>query len=130
MSTPTMQHHWGLDIEWTELHQTQEQLRPQMFTYDKLAQDCIERLNEISPPQRKNASDNEAKSSKRDLLALVERHADDDPKLKELWSQIHTVPEWVDWEQIKRGQEVFFRYGLAIMNAVCAIHPWLDMIIG
>ena len=50
MSTPTMQHHWGLDIEWTELHQTQEQLRPQMFTYDKLAQECIERLNEISPP--------------------------------------------------------------------------------
>ena len=130
MSNSTIQHHWGLDIEWTELHQTQEQLRPQMFTYDKLAQDCIERLNEISPPQRKKANDTEAKSSKRDLLALVERHADDDPKLKELWTQIHTVPEWVDWEQIKRGQEVFFRYGLAIMNAVCAIHPWLDMAIG
>ena len=47
MSNSTIQHHWGLDIEWTELHQTQEQLRPQMFTYDKLAQDCIEPLNEI-----------------------------------------------------------------------------------
>lgn len=125
-----MQHHWGLDIEWTELHQTQEQLRPQMFTYDKLAQNCIERLNQISPPQRKDAGDNTAKSPKRDLLALVERHTDDDPKLKELWTQIHTVPEWVDWEQIKRGQEVFFRYGLAIMNAVCAVHPWLGMVIG
>lgn len=101
-----------------------------MFTYDKLAQYCIERLNEISPPQRKSANDNEAKSSKRDLLALVERHADDDPKFKELWTQIHTVPEWVDWEQIKRGQEVFFRYGLAIMNAVCAIHPRFDINIG
>ena len=62
----------------------------------------------FSPPQRKNANNDEAKSSKRDLLALVERHADDDPKLKELWTQIHTVPEWVDWEQIKRGREVFF----------------------
>jgi hypothetical protein len=45
-------------------------------------------------------------------------HAEDDPKLNELWTEINTVPEWVDWDQIQRGQDVFFRYGLPILNAV------------
>ncbi|PTU21153.1 hypothetical protein P175DRAFT_0248081 [Aspergillus ochraceoroseus IBT 24754] len=32
--------------------------------------------------------------------------------------EINTVPEWVDWDQIKRGQEVFFRYGMPIVNVL------------
>jgi hypothetical protein len=33
-------------------------------------------------------------------------HAEEDPKLNELWTEINTVPEWVDWDQIQRGQDV------------------------
>ena len=47
----------------------------------------------------------------RDLYALLRDNADKDPKLKQLWDEVNTVPEWVDWEQIRRGQDVFYRYG-------------------
>ncbi|GAA84522.1 tat pathway signal sequence [Aspergillus luchuensis IFO 4308] len=49
---------------------------------------------------------------------MLKDHAKDDRKLSELWAQVNTVPDWVDWQQIKRGQEVFFRYGLPILNVL------------
>ncbi|KAL4944654.1 hypothetical protein BDV06DRAFT_220057 [Aspergillus oleicola] len=112
--------HWDISFEWTEHHRTEEQLRPLTFTYDKLADDCITRLNELSPPDkyRPKAGEPATKAPKRDLFALLEKHAKDDPKLEELWTEINTVPDWVDWDQIKRGQEVFFRYGMAILNVL------------
>lgn len=48
---------------------------------------------------------------RRDLYALLEEHRASDPKLSELWTEVNTVPAWVDWEQIERGQDVFYRYG-------------------
>ena len=48
---------------------------------------------------------------KRDLYALLRDNAASDPTLNKLWTQVNSVPEWVDWEQIARGQEVFYRYG-------------------
>lgn len=123
MAPPDIHTHWDISFEWTELHRTAEQLRPMTFTYDKLADDCIARLNELSPPEkyRPKAGEPPTKAPKRDLLALLERYAKDDPKLEELWTEINTVPDWVDWDQIKRGQEVFFRYGMPIMNVVSKI---------
>ncbi|OJJ56640.1 hypothetical protein ASPSYDRAFT_91894 [Aspergillus sydowii CBS 593.65] len=120
MAPPDIHTHWDISFEWTELHRTAEQLRPMTFTYDKLADDCIARLNELSPPEkyRPKAGEPPTKAPKRDLLALLERYAKDDPKLEELWTEINTVPDWVDWDQIKRGQEVFFRYGMPIMNVL------------
>ena len=41
---------------------------------------------------------------------LREHHASH-PKLSQLWEEVNTVPEWVDWDQIERGQDVFYRYG-------------------
>ncbi|KAH8691592.1 hypothetical protein BGW36DRAFT_439393 [Talaromyces proteolyticus] len=118
MDNSKLRNHWGVSFKWTELHQTREQLRPQMFTYDKLANDCVKRLNELSPPTKTNSTSESNRPPKRDLFALLEKHADDDSKLKQLWTEINTVPEWVDWEQVKRGQEVFFRYGLAVLNVL------------
>ncbi|KAH8430682.1 oxygenase MpaB family protein [Aspergillus melleus] len=115
-------HYWGYSFRWTDLHTSPEQLRPKMFTYDKLADECLERLDEISPPKsapRPSTAPPEAsKGPKRDLYSLLEEHAKEDPKLDQLWTEINTVPEWVDWDQIKRGQEVFFRYGLPILNVL------------
>jgi hypothetical protein len=115
--------HLDLSFEWTELHRTAEQLRPLTFSYDKLADDCIAKLNELSPPEkyRPKAGEPPRKAPKRDLLALLEKHAKDDAKLEELWTEVNTVPDWVDWDQIQRGQEVFYRYGMPIMNVVCTV---------
>ncbi|PLB52069.1 hypothetical protein P170DRAFT_401932 [Aspergillus steynii IBT 23096] len=121
-SNPDVCNYWGYSFRWTDLHSSPEQLRPMMFTYDKLADECLERLDEISPPQSTprsaTAQPEGSKRPKRDLYSLLKEHAPEDPKLGELWTEINTVPEWVDWNQIKRGQEVFFRYGLPILNVL------------
>ncbi|KAL2863240.1 oxygenase MpaB family protein [Aspergillus lucknowensis] len=120
MAGPDIRTHWDISFEWTGLHRTPEQLRPMTLTYDKLADECIARLNELSPREkyRPYAGQPATKAPKRDLLALLEQHANDDPKLQELWTEINTVPDWVEWDQIKRGQEVFFRYGMPILNVL------------
>lgn len=107
---------WGYTFDWTPQHLTQEQMRPLTFTYDALAADCLDRLDELSPqPNRKlselDTKDEKRRGGRRDLYALLEQHHTVDPKLDQLWTQVHTVPDWVDWSQIKRGQDVFYRYG-------------------
>lgn len=113
---------WGYTFEWIDgLHSSVEQLHSIMLNYDKLVDECLDRLDEISPPgsaRTESTGSTDTKTPKRDLYSLLEKHAKDDPKLDELWSEINTVPDWVDWEQIKRGQEVFFRYGTPILNVV------------
>lgn len=121
-----MRHCWGYTFEWTPEHQTKEQMRPLTYTYDVLGAECLDRLDEISPPGSSNPrppetpdgpedspQSQEEKSPKprRDLYLLLEQHHATDPKLNELWTQINTIPPWVDWAQIKRGQDVFYRYG-------------------
>lgn len=113
--------YWGCSFRWTSLHQSPAQLHPLVYKYDNLADDCLHRLNELSPkdpPQNIDQESKPVKGKPRDLWALLKDHADDDPKLKQLWTEVNTVPSWVDWDQIKRGQEVFYRYGLPILNVL------------
>lgn len=121
---------WAYEFEWTDEHLTQEQVEPLKHSYDVLAEECLNRLNAISPPQkgtsprtsntnstpvRTEGTDEEKKEvcpvPQRDLYALLKEHHTSDTKLDELWQQVNTVPDWVDWEQIERGQDVFYRYG-------------------
>jgi hypothetical protein len=30
----------------------------------------------------------------------------EDEVLTKFWNEVHTVPDWVDWDQIKRAQDV------------------------
>lgn len=120
---------WGHTFKWTSEHQTKDQMRPLAFSYDVLGSECLDRLDELSPPLKgrpQEIQDDKPDSPttqdgtekapspshpRRDLYALLEQHHSADPKLSELWTQIHTVPSWVDWDQIQRGQDVFYRYG-------------------
>ncbi|XXG97179.1 hypothetical protein Hte_003474 [Hypoxylon texense] len=112
------QQHWGVKFKWTPEHLTPQELEPLIHTYDTTATEAVERLNEISPPsytrdppkQNSDAS-RTGKKWRRDLYGLLEKHAATDTKIGRLWGEIHTVPDWVDWEQIERGQKVFYRYG-------------------
>jgi hypothetical protein len=108
---------WGYTFDWTNLHQTKEQLRPQTFQYDVLGSECLERLDRFQTDtsklkilDRKLNSEQSSAPPRRDLYALLQHHADEDEKLQKLWLQINTIPEWVDWEQLARGQDVFYRY--------------------
>jgi hypothetical protein len=98
------------------------------FSYDKLGEKALKRLNIISPPHQlaspcsadRNAgessdgykiADDISPEPKRDVYNLLRDHAAKDPVLAALWKEVNFVPDWVDWEQIARGQDVFYRYG-------------------
>jgi hypothetical protein len=118
---------WGYTFQWTPEHFTKEQMHPLKYSYDVLAEECLDRLDHISPPQSTELPRNRSRLAskeegdrgpKRDLYALLREHASGDEKLNQLWKEINTVPEWVDWDQISRGQDVFYRYGGVALTAV------------
>lgn len=112
---------WDYQFEWTDKHLTAEQTRPLTFSYDTLASECLERLDKLSPQStararsKKDPAPGEApageESKHADLYELLKTHADEDETLGKLWKQVNAIPEWVDWEQVERGQKVFYRYG-------------------
>lgn len=103
---------WGYEFEWTEQHRAPEQLHSMLYAYDHLADECLQLLTAESRGKL---------SKEKDLYCLLRDSSDRDPKLSQLWSNVNAVPEWVDWEQIGRGQEVFYRYGLPILSAVSSL---------
>ena len=119
-------HVWGYTFQWTPEHLTPEQLYPLKYSYDVLGEEALNALDRISPPPSSELPRNQSRAPeekgetkpKRDLYALLKEHRLEDEKLGELWDEVNTVPEWVDWEQISRGQEVFYRYGGASLTAV------------
>lgn len=128
---------WGYTFELSEEHITPEQCEPLKHSYDTQAERVLDRLNEISPPFRKELPrDNskfvtgsaieDAKSEvadapktpQRDLYAILKEHAETDDLLQQFWHHVNTVPDWVDWAQIQRGQDVFYRYGGACLTGL------------
>lgn len=140
--TPSTRTCWGYTFELTQEHLTKEQCEPLKFSYDILGEKVLDRLNEISPPLRKDLprgssrfSDSPkdentfismeekeavgtATSATRDLYRILSEHRQHDDLLKHFWDEITTVPPWVDWTQIERGQDVFYRYGGAVLTGL------------
>ncbi|GAP83758.2 putative tat pathway signal sequence [Rosellinia necatrix] len=118
----TWQERWGVRFKWTSKHLSPQQLKPLIHSFDTVAAEAVERLDEVGPPPSANSppkdriiegvtiSDQE-KRPRRDLYKLMQEYASEDEKIGRLWSEVNTVPEWVDWDQIERGQKIFFRYG-------------------
>ncbi|PQE04842.1 tat pathway signal sequence protein [Rutstroemia sp. NJR-2017a BBW] len=120
-------HAWGYTFQWTPEHLTKEQMDPLKMSFDELGSRCIERLDKISPPATGELPRNQSRvpqnekaepKPKRDLYELLRDSAAEDEDLGKLWEEVNTVPSWVDWEQIERGQEVFYRYGGAILTGI------------
>ncbi|KAL2882364.1 hypothetical protein SGCOL_002102 [Colletotrichum sp. CLE4] len=107
---------WDYWFKWTDEHLTSDDLRPMIYTYDELGAKALDRLDEISPPVKPPTTPSEKVDTPRDakphrdLYALLRDNADADEVLGKLWTEINTVPPWVDWAQIERGQQVFLRY--------------------
>ena len=69
------------------------------------------------PPNEKGQQHNHHQPPKkpphsRDLYSLLSTHHPTNQTLSSLWTQVHTIPPWVDWAQIARGQQVFYRYAI------------------
>lgn len=112
---------------------TRDQLHPLKYSYDTLGEESLNRLDDLSPPapgelprnksrvRGKEGSDDSkggGKVKQRDLYELLKEHHDQDEVLGRLWREVNTIPDWVDWDQIARGQEVFYRYGGPALTAL------------
>lgn len=83
---------WGHSFDWSPLHPGLEQQAIIQSKWDTLADEALTRLN--------------AMRGKRDLYTTFKEEHETDDVLMRLWSEVNEIPEWVDWEQIERGQEV------------------------
>ncbi|KAJ4261487.1 hypothetical protein NW762_006912 [Fusarium torreyae] len=107
---------WGHKFNWTSNHQTAPEIAHLLYSYDKLATDALDRLDIISPPTTKGwKCPHGSGPGQRDLYELLKKHASSDEILGQLWDEVSTVPEWVDWEQIERGQQVVYQFSGQIM---------------
>lgn len=111
---------WGHSFTWTPEHSAPNEIHHLLYSYDKLATDALDRLDILSPPTSTNWKCH-GKGS-RDLYALLEQHHASDEVLGELWNQVITVPEWVDWDQLKRGQQVLYQFSGQMLLGVSP-HP-------
>jgi hypothetical protein len=127
---------WGYLFQWTSDHQTPEQYNHFKYTYDALGEECANILNQQYPSEKPplNSQGQEtgmehpalhsgkhkvlSARPKRDLYVLLRDHRHEHEKLQELWEEVTTTPVWVDWDQISRGQDVFYRYGAATITGL------------
>ncbi|KAM0703981.1 hypothetical protein Q7P35_008987 [Cladosporium inversicolor] len=93
------------EAELTNLSNLQH-LRYRCDTDADLALSAIQR-------QLQNRSETQPLRHRNDLYSVFGAGSRVDPVLAKLWSDVNSVPEWVDWSQLERGQRVFHRYILA-----------------
>ncbi|KAF9575046.1 hypothetical protein EC968_004543 [Mortierella alpina] len=90
--------HWYCDLVWTKNHLPASKLEPLRCLGDPLADDALAAL--------------EIKRGEDALEALLAYTAQPSNKQRssapqQLLTQMMTVPEWVDWDRLKRGQQVY-----------------------
>lgn len=89
-----------------------ETLQPLRWQYDELGSRTLEVLLNLSEEER---SQSQCPVPRVDLINLLENNYLEHPTLAHFREQSRYVPRWVDWTQISRGQDVFYRYAVANM---------------
>ncbi|KAK1590317.1 transcriptional regulator [Colletotrichum navitas] len=100
-------------FRWTEDHIPKDKTEHLRQTYDEVGAAAVARIQEIHQQALIEKSGNAEHLSKLDLFAVLQEHHEKDEALGQLWDEVCTVPDWVDWEQLARGQKFFYRYALA-----------------
>ena len=102
-------------------------MEPLKYSYDIVGERAYLRLNEICKDRRSQEIRQHESlpepailppESKKDLYTLLRENASSDKTLGELWGEVNDVPAWVDWDQIARGQDCFYRYGGAALTGL------------
>jgi hypothetical protein len=102
-------HSGSYSFEWTSLHLPRSETDPLRYEYDTLGANALAKLQEIA--KAKGFTDDPRKRP--DLYQLLVENHDSCDELRRFWEQVNTVPEWVDWAQLERGQRFFYRYAAA-----------------
>ncbi|KAK3397058.1 hypothetical protein B0T20DRAFT_248268 [Sordaria brevicollis] len=122
-TNPNRKDVWGYTFDWTPSHLTASDLHPLTLSYDKLTDDCLDefdRLGLTSSFRAKTSSSNSNPQNgsqcplhQTDFYTLLSTNSSSpspSPVLSRLWDQITTIPPWVSYPQLARGQTVFYRY--------------------
>ncbi|KAF2400231.1 hypothetical protein EJ06DRAFT_493876 [Trichodelitschia bisporula] len=109
---------WDYTFELTDDHLTPETMSPLKYSYDTLGEAAYIRLTELAAAAKTTAAKTASPPTPTDLYTLLEAHHTSDPILSALWDQASTVPAWVDWDQLARGQPLLYRYGGAILTGL------------
>lgn len=105
----TILHSGPHSFEWSKLHLPVSQTNALRHQYDTLGSTALENLQALAKTQ---GLTNDPRK-RPDLYQLLADNHDNLPDLQKFWTQLHTVPEWVNWEQLERGQRFFYRYAAA-----------------
>lgn len=108
---------WDYTFTWTSEHPNVDDIRGLLYSYDKLATDALDSLDKYSSPAEQGGCPHGG-NGKKDIYELLKEHAGDDAVLGELWNHVTQVPDWVDWDQIARGQQVVHQYGTQALLGV------------
>ena len=109
---------WSHTFEWTPDHLCQSELEPLRQEYDRLGAAALTKLQDLSVQHDSSLSSNTACPKPRlDLYTILRKNHQTDATLGKFWQELHSVPEWVDWKQICRGQDFFYRYAVANLTA-------------
>ena len=103
---------WNYTFQWTDKHLPREETDPLRYNYDELGAAALEKLQSISA-RNVEKKKSQGVGGRLDLYALLRDNHQTDEVLSKFWRELHTVPDWVDWGQIARGQEFFYRYAAA-----------------
>ena len=98
-------------FQWTDLHPSPSDLHPLRYQYDELGSKVVNKLQEIAAQTKEKQSGHQGEYV--DLYALLRDHHSEHEVLTRFWNEVYAVPEWVDWEQLRRGQRFFYRYAPA-----------------
>lgn len=108
---------WDHTYVPTLLHPTPQALAAHQESWDALADEALDLLTPLRTPSPSPSTS--PTPPQKDLYTTLKEHHSTHSTLSTLWRQVDTVPEWVDWEQISRGQDVFYRYAGAMLAGLC-----------
>ena len=91
---------WDYEFRWTSKHQLPNILGLMRYEVDSLADAVLDELR-LQPRQ-------DAYEALR--LAAESKDAAKFPNCTQLWKQMTEIPDFVDFSQIERGQDVFYKY--------------------
>ncbi|PVI02313.1 hypothetical protein DM02DRAFT_613008 [Periconia macrospinosa] len=99
-------------FKWTKDHTPKDETDPLRFQHDELGSATVDKIQEIHAREQEARKEQGEQVEKLDMFATLKANRDRDGTLNEFWNQVNSVPEWVDWEQLERGQRFFYRYAV------------------
>ncbi|KAG4431768.1 hypothetical protein IFR05_012744 [Cadophora sp. M221] len=102
---------WGYSFEWTDKHLPADEVAALRSHVDELGSAAFEKLQALAGGKEKGCP------IRPELYTILRDHHQEDETLEAFWQELHSVPDWVDWNQIERAQRFFARYALANSTA-------------